>query len=282
MMGRLRVLLSAAVFLAGLVGCGSASTTLGADGQTTSTDPPPDVKDAPDVGSANCAAELLAGSQRIHAADAPIAVDLDGDGASDELWMKPADDGEGNLVQAVLSADGSVTDALSLLAAFGDFDAVLGSGDLDGDGRDEAFYALGGNTLLAGVVVEVDGCALSAVATDEVAFDYGDGLFTYPYASGGNGCAPTGCYDSVVCTAGEALPTLTVTNIYPATSALSPDFDEADLDRPIEELDVVFSQVVVEVSDGRAIVVEEADDFVAPLGELAEWSDRDGVICDLG
>ena len=151
---------------------------------------------------------------------------------------------------------------------------------MDADGRDEVFWSLSGNTFLTGVILELVGCDLQAVATEEIAFDVGDGILTYPYFAGGNGCAPTGCYYSVTCVPVEGGVEVVFTSIYPRVSVLDPEFDEASFDAPLDDQEVMFSQVTVVVVDGVGLVVDATEEVPIRLGDIEEWTSRPEVGCD--
>lgn len=256
----------------------------------TTTDPGETTTTMPDgsVGDPACAAPLadrrpLPGPEAERAA---MVVDLDGDGAADPFFYLPDDDLGGSWIQADRSRDGASTNPIRLDGIFGR-ETFVDAADLDGDTRDEAFLELAGNTLLTGVIVEIEGCELRAITTDDPAFDYGDGLFTYPILSGGNGCAPTGCITSVVCTdrvaGGSALE---IVNAWPVVSSLDDDFD-ADDPTPWAELEVEVRYDAVVIEDGQALVAPAQGLTPPPVGiveagapALAPWWELSGVHCD--
>ncbi len=252
--------------------------------QTTPTalpSPTPEPAPEPTPTTGPLCAALLPGAERVHPSDrgTPVA-DVDGDGADDEFWMtEPVDFGPA-AVQVVRSSDGAVSVPLELGAAFHLFDAVLAASDVDADGLDEVFWSLSGNTLLSGVILELVGCELRAVATEDVAFDDGDGTLTYAYFAGGNGCAPTGCYYSVTCVPGDGVVDIVFTSIYPRVSVLDPQFDESALDAPLDDQEVMFSQVTVVVVDGVGLVVDATEEVPVRLGDIPEWRSRPEVGCD--
>lgn len=207
-------------------------------------------------------------------------MDADGDGVADDFyWSDPEDDANGTLVQVARSSDGLASSAVGLVGFFG-FGGPIDAADLDADGINEVFFALSGNTLLSGVILDLDGCDLRALSTDDPAYDYGDGVFTYPHFAGGNGCAPTGCFNPVICRAGDTVPEIVLTQIYPVTSALDPDFDPEFWETvPRDDLPVYFGQSVVEVRDGAAITIDRTEQFETVTGDVGDWIAIDGVEC---
>lgn len=223
---------------------------------------------------------LADGAERVE--NAAAEVDLDDDGRPEDFYFSVADgDDIAAMVQVVRSSDGAVSDGVGLVGFVG-LGGPLDHADVDGDGTAEVFFSLSGNTLLNGVVLDLEGCTLSVVTTAVTAYDDGDGVFTYPYASGGNGCAPSGCYDPVTCRSGPDGPEIVLTQIYPVTSALDPDFDPAALDVPAADQPVWFRQDVVRIVGGVAQLVEESEPTATVLGALDEWTAIDGVACSVG
>ena len=141
------------------------------------------------------------------------------------------------------------------------------------------FFSLSGNTAITGVLLDVDGCDLTAVTTDSPGLDDGDGVFTYLHAAGGNSCAPTGCRMAVTCAPGTPTPTIVVTSMFPTPNALDPGFDHdewellAPADRPIR-----FTQEEVRIVDGATVSLATIDE-VTTVGEVDLWFRRDGVEC---
>lgn len=250
-------------------------TTLVVEGSTT-TEPP----DPP-----RCAAPL-AGRTTLpdpETGRVPVEVDLDGDGVADPVFFASDDAGD-TWIQADRSTDGASTTAIRLDGIFGR-ETFLDAADLDGDGRNEAFLELAGNTFLTGVIVEIEDCELRAITTDDPSFDFGDGLFTYPVFSGGNGCAPTGCITSVVCT-DRSGPTLEIVSAWPRVSALDEGFD-ADDPTPWADLPVEVRYDAFVIEDGRAVAAPPQGLGPPPVGvveagaiELAPWWELSGLHCD--
>ena len=222
-------------------------------------------------------ADLIDGAELVHPSndDAPLA-DLDGDGTDDEFWVTTSSE-----LQVVRSSDGAVSAPLASGVPFGLFDAVLAGADIDGDGLDEIFYSIGGNTAITGIVLELDGCDLRSIGTDDEDLGF-DGLFAYVYFAGGNGCAPTGCYYSVSCSGGdgEAIE-IVLTSIFPTISVLDPAFDESMLSQPIDDLEVTFGQMIATVADGAATVVGATEPVSMALSEAEEWTSLPEVSCDV-
>ena len=186
-----------------------------------------------------------------------MVVDLDGDDAGDPLFFVPDEERGGSWVQMDRSTDGASTTAIRLDGVFGS-ETFLEAADLDGDGLNEGFLELAGNTLVTGIILEMEGCELRAITTDEPAFDYGDGIFTYPISAGGNGCSPTGCVTAVYCLVDPGTGDLFVefAQTFPVTSALDPDFDSAILDDPrARNLPIRVEEQTVTIRDGVATIV---------------------------
>ena len=262
------------------VGPPSTTTTLGSNEDPTTSTTPVDP-------SVECAAPLDDRRPLPDAERAAVVVDLDGDGAGDPFFFAPDEELGGSWIQADRSTDGASTTPIRLDGIFGR-ETFIDAADLDGDGRNEAFLELAGNTLLTGIIVEIEGCELRAITTDDAAFDDGDGLFTYPIASGGNGCAPTGCITSVVCTTGSAGGVaLEIVTTHPLVSALDPGFDPDD-PTPRSEREVGVDYAAFVIVDGAASPAPaqglHPPDVTTPTlaGDpaLLPWSRLGGVHCD--
>jgi hypothetical protein len=226
-------------------------------------------------------AELLDGAEQVHPSELNTMVaDFDGDGINDEIWATASDVAWESSVQVVRSSDGAVSEPLERDSWVG-LEHVLAASDIDADGLDEVFYSEGGNTAFTGVVLELNSCELRFVSAGDEEIDLaGDGVFRYTYWAIGNGCAPTGCYFSVTCDAGpDGSTDIVLTSIYPTMSVLDQDFDEADLGVPIEELEVMFGQVTLNVVDGLAMTVNRNEERSVLLGELGDWTSRPEVGC---
>ena len=243
------------------------------------------IVDAPNV-DPDCAAPLedrepLPSGDRV-----AVAVDLDGDGVADPVYFLADDELGGSWIQVDRSSDGASTAALRLDGVFG-AETFLDAADLDGDGRDEGFLELAGNTFLSGVIVEIEGCDLRAVTTDDPAYDYGDGVFTYPVFAGGNGCAPTGCITSTVCTTDSAGGVaLEIVNAFPTISALDPDF-EPDGSSPITDRTVELSYDAFLVENGYArpaptqgLHPPTVGTVAADSAEVGAWMQLNGLHSD--
>lgn len=220
---------------------------------------------------AECA-ELSDGARLVHPSDADTPeVDLDGDGVGDEFWL--TDDPEATpwagTLQVVGSLDGSVSKPVQ--SGLWDFDGVLAGSDLDGDGREEVFYSLGGNTSLTATILELEDCELRTVLVDDeqLSWDAGLSMLVFTHFAGGNSCAPTGCVHTVTCRSIDGVTHIELIEMYPIDNVLGVDFDESI---PDAEREVQFNRTVFTVADGEAVVLEKE----AAVARLAELEDRVG------
>ncbi|MEM7142964.1 MAG: hypothetical protein AAF548_18210 [Actinomycetota bacterium] len=241
---------------------------------------------AADDGDVECAAPLE-GRQPLPSSDrTAVVVDLDGDGAGDPFFYLADDELGGGWIQADRSTDGASTTAIRVDGLFGR-ETFLDAADLDGDGRNEGFLELAGNQSLWGVIVEIEGCELRVITTEDPTFDDGEGVFSYPIFLGGNGCAPTGCVSAVVCSAGVTGGlVIEIVSAFPTVSALDRGFDPDD-DTPAADRTVEMRYDAYIIEDGVArpapaqgLHPPTTGTVRAGTAEVTAWQRLNGVHCD--
>ncbi len=216
------------------------------------------------------------------AANPSNQADLDGDGVGDPLYDTGESDFGRRIVQAVLSSNGAVTEAvtLSISGPAGTLDAA----DVDGDGREEAFFSTGGITGLHGVILDLDGCELRTIKIQRPGIRFGvEGIFiddfVYVFWATGGGCAFTGCFTSVTCMASSPTPLIVLSEMRPNIDKDVPGFDwEAMGKVPRSELPVRWRRETLRIVDGMAVTVSITD-LNTTIGELGEPTGPEGVAC---
>ena len=156
--------------------------------------------------------------------------DIDGDGDGEELFT----DDERREVWVRTAPDRfSAPTTLDVSWATELLDAV----DLDGDGGEELFVNVGGNTAELGVLLDWDddACALRAVE-DPDPDDAGAWLYLH-YASGFS-CFPTGCWVSIVCAANDGIVEIVASEAGPTNDSRARFFANPDLLPTPEDLEV--------------------------------------------
>jgi len=211
------------------------------------------------------------------AANPSNQADLDGDGVGDPLY----DNGETGFgrrpVQAVLSSNGAVTEPVALFLSVSG--GTLDSADIDDDGREEAFFSIGGNTALWGVILDLDGCDLRTIKIENPESVDGVDDFEYNYWGTGQGCAFTGCFISISCVASSPIPLIVRSSMRPNIDTTGPDFDWAAMGEvPRSELPVRWTRETWRVVGGMAVTVSSTH-LNTTIGALGEPTGPSGVAC---
>jgi len=246
--------------------------------------------DAPALASTCPDVELLADAVKVHPSIGnEVIADFDGDGIDDQIWVA-TNEAEASM-QVVRSSDSAVSQPLETWLGWSTMDGVLAGADIDGDGRDEVFYSMGGNTALTGLIVELDGCALTKIAWADPdpmtpvgdLWVAADNTIEFIYDAFGNSCAPTGCHHRIACDFGPGNGLkVTFTSVWPEESILTIDHDADGLsfdERPAHEWPVQFSQSTITVSNGVASLAGTTERQVVQLGDISEWTDRPRIDC---
>jgi len=216
------------------------------------------------------------------AADPSNQADLDGDGVGDPLYDTGESDFGRRVVQAVLSSNGAVTEPVTL--HIGGSGGTLDSADVDGDGREEAFFSTGGNTGLHGVILDLDGCELRTIKIESPGTRYGvEGLFiddfVYVFWGTGQGCAFTGCFLSVTCVASSPTPLIVLSEMRPDINTSVPGFDWEAMGKVLRsELPVRWRRETLRIADGMAVTVSITD-LNTTIDTLGEPTGPSGVAC---
>jgi len=211
------------------------------------------------------------------AANPSNQADLDGDGIGDPLY----DNGETGFgrrpVQAVLSSNGAVTEPVALFLSVSG--GTLDSADIDDDGREEAFFSIGGNTALWGVILDLEGCDLRTIKIENPESVDGVDDFEYNYWGTGQGCAFTGCFISISCVASSPTPLIVRSSMRPNIDTTAPDFDWAAMGEvPRSELPVRWTRETWRVVGGMAVTVSSTY-LNTTIGESGEPTGPSGVAC---
>jgi hypothetical protein len=247
----------------------TTSTTTTTTATTAATTPPP-------VSAAGVCGNLQEGMTPAGGTTA----DFDGDGVDDPLWTVPDAEETWPWFQVELSSDGSFSEPLHLrFTTYSSGGGLLDAADIDGDGREEGFVGLGGNTGGGGAIIELEGCSLREVQERSSDSDQGLARFEYLIWTTGNSCGPTGCAVSVVCRPVDDEVEIVLTTVTPLVSTLDPEFDPETFEgTPRDQLDVEVRRRVYVVNDGLADLRSSTVE-VMTLAESITRGNGTGLLC---
>ncbi|MCY4424605.1 MAG: VCBS repeat-containing protein [Acidimicrobiaceae bacterium] len=171
--------------------------------------------------------------------------DIDGDGYDEELFT----DDERREVW-VRAAPDRFAAPTTLEYAQGLLDAV----DLDGDGDEELFLDVGGNTAQWGVLLDwdADACALRAVE-DPRPDHTGDWRFLHQ--AWGFSCVPIGCWMNIVCTMNDGIVEIVTSEAEPTEDSYARYL--ADPDQPPEDVEVWWYSATFRLDGELKILASE-------------------------